>query len=165
MGMHGYKGRYNVVHPVARFFKYVREEPETGCWIWIGAYVSGKDKLPYGKFWFQGRTVPAHLWAFEHLRGIVPDPNKDRDHVVCSNPGCANPWHLEEVTPRENTLRGVGPSAINARKVLCIRGHEFTPENTYVDKLGKRCCRECHNAKMRRRNTAKRAAVDVATGG
>lgn len=29
----------------------------------------------------------------------------------------------------------------------CKRGHEFTPENTYIDKKGCRCCRVCINAK------------------
>lgn len=29
----------------------------------------------------------------------------------------------------------------------CKRGHEFTPENTYLDKRGSRVCRACVNAK------------------
>jgi hypothetical protein len=41
----------------------------------------------------------------------------------------------------------------------CKRGHEFTPKNTYITKEGWRNCRECQNAKMRRRNAAKRAAA------
>jgi hypothetical protein len=38
----------------------------------------------------------------------------------------------------------------------CIRGHEYTPGNTYITKEGWRNCRACQNAKMRRLNAAKR---------
>lgn len=34
-------------------------------------------------------------------------------------------------------------------KTHCKRGHEFTAENTYIDKRGSRICRECVNAKGR----------------
>lgn len=30
-------------------------------------------------------------------------------------------------------------------KTHCHKGHEFTPENTYVFKGGRRYCRKCHN--------------------
>lgn len=63
------------------------------------------------------------------------------DHL-CRNKKCFNPSHLEQVTPRENTLRGVSLSALNARKSLCKRGHQFSMENTYLaPKSGARQCR------------------------
>ena len=49
-------------------------------------------------------------------------------------------------------LGGKAFAAKMARRTHCIRGHEFTPENTYVSPEGWRHCRECHNAKMRRYN-------------
>jgi hypothetical protein len=39
----------------------------------------------------------------------------------------------------------------------CKRGHEFTPENTVIDKRGSRSCRECGRAKSRVQNAALRA--------
>jgi len=39
----------------------------------------------------------------------------------------------------------------------CGRGHKYTAENTLITAEGWRRCRECHNAKMRRRNAAKKA--------
>jgi hypothetical protein len=41
-----------------------------------------------------------------------------------------------------NVLRGFGSSAQKARQTHCIRGHEFTAENTYLSKKG-RNCRTC----------------------
>ncbi len=53
------------------------------------------------------------------------------DHL-CRVRNCVNPAHLEPVTHRENTLRGDGVTAINARKTSCHRGHPFAGENLYV---------------------------------
>jgi hypothetical protein len=63
------------------------------------------------------------------------------DHL-CRVRGCVNPDHLEVVTGATNTLRGISSPAINARKTHCRRGHEFTPENTYIDR-GSRRCKAC----------------------
>lgn len=87
------------------------------------------------------RVVGAHVLAWESIHGPVPKP-LTIDHL-CRNPACINVNHLELVTKRENTLRGIGPSAINARKTKCIRGHEFSPENTRYKKTGARICIEC----------------------
>lgn len=41
----------------------------------------------------------------------------------------------------------------------CKHGHERTPDNVLYTKEGYRYCRQCHNAKMRARTAAKRAAL------
>lgn len=38
----------------------------------------------------------------------------------------------------------------------CSKGHEFTPENTYLTKQGWRNCRTCHRAKVARQIAAKK---------
>lgn len=48
---------------------------------------------------------------------------------------------------------------IAATKTHCALGHQLTEANTYLTKEGWRRCRQCHNAKIRRYNAAKRAAV------
>jgi hypothetical protein len=72
------------------------------------------------------------------------------------------------VTHAENVRRGdLGPS----RKAIthCKHGHEFTPENTRIDKRGWRSCRTCARKKMlaayyRRTGRAAQAeAIDKAT--
>jgi hypothetical protein len=44
-----------------------------------------------------------------------------------------------------------GAAAVNARKTHCIRGHEFTPENTYRSSDQKRACRTCNDERQRER--------------
>ena len=61
-------------------------------------------------------------------------------------------------TPRENTLRSNSLAALNAAKTCCSSGHEFTPENTYVDPTGKRNCRTCVRAHWRRYYAERKAS-------
>lgn len=41
-------------------------------------------------------------------------------------------------------------------KTHCVRGHEFTPENTFIDTRGKRCCVKCSKRWSHKRKPAKR---------
>lgn len=133
-----------------RFWSHV--EKSDGCWLWIGTVLSGG----YGQFTDgRGRRTSAHRFAYELTNGPVSD-GLHLDHL-CRVRNCVNPDHLEPVTCRENVLRGIGPSAINAHRTECVNGHEFTPENTYVTPDGRRMCRIC-TAERKRRHKERRQA-------
>lgn len=123
----------------ARFWAKVKRS-DSGCWNWTAStWANG-----YGQFKSDGRMVAAHRFAYERVRGNVPD-GLQLDHL-CRNRLCVNPDHLEAVSQRENILRGMSPSARQARQTHCRKGHEFTAENTYSGTDGRRRCRACHYA-------------------
>lgn len=112
-----------------------------GCWLWEAS----KTKKGYGQISNKpGSPLLAHRVAYELVKGAIP-AGAQIDHL-CRVRECVNPDHLEVVTSRENTLRGVGPTAVNAKKKICKRGHSLS--DAYVSK-GMRYCRTCALEKQR----------------
>jgi hypothetical protein len=116
------------------------------------------------------RKFYEHRLVYEAAHGAIPD-GWTIDHAchgwdptcaggpTCLHRRCIEVTHLELVTMRVNVLRGRGPTALNAVKTHCKRGHEFTPENTYRRRdsaNGLRQCLTCIQAKNKAR--AKRVA-------
>lgn len=115
------------------------------CWEWRGARnPSGHGRIGVGP----NKQSPTHRVVYELLVGPIPD-GLHLDHL-CQNPTCVNPNHLEPVGLWENLSRSKKtPAVINAAKTHCLRGHEFSAGNTYVDKRGSRHCRTCVRDRMR----------------
>lgn len=127
-----------------------------GCWEWRGP-VSPDG---YGRTTVDGVRWFTHRYAYTVQRGEIP-AGLVIDHL-CRNRRCCNPDHLEPVTARENILRGVGVSALNAAKTHCGRGHLLDEANVYVPPKNptQRHCRACkaiHNRKKNDRLLAERA--------
>lgn len=146
--------RFDLSTEEARLWKFVRLiNRESSCWRWIGSL---HPESGYGRFWFSKHDDrSAHRVAYEWSRGSIPS-DLCIDHL-CRNRWCVNPDHMELVTPVENVMRGESAWAINARKTHCLRGHAFTPENTYLYKGRMRHCMEC--ARLRKRARRLRAAA------
>jgi len=116
------------------------------CWLWTGTISSGKQKLPYGRFFLstQRREVVAHRWAWQSEHGPIP-VGLQLDHL-CRRPSCVRPSHLEPVTPRVNVMRSASFVASNARKTHCPSGHPYDTVNTLLNRRGARVCRTCLRA-------------------
>lgn len=145
--------------PAARFWSYVRSDDADACWPWTGATIG----TGYGHFWDGEREVLAHRHSYELAHGGPIPAGETVDHLchgadetcagglTCPHRLCCNPAHMELCGAVENMLRGQGPSAVNARKTHCIRGHEFNAANTYVRPNGYRTCRRCIRPRTRKR--------------
>lgn len=112
-----------------------------GCWLWTGAI----KENGYGVFGVANRNAHAHRWAYENTVGPIPT-GLDLDHL-CRVRHCVNPAHLEPVTRKVNLNRGRN---YYRERTHCIRGHEFTPENTR--RVGRhRWCRACDRERGRQK--------------
>lgn len=140
----------------ARFWDKVIPEPNSGCWLWIG----GTTTAGYGMTTVSTNRIGfAHRFAYESLVGPISD-GLQVDHL-CRTRCCVNPAHMEPVTHRENTLRGVGFAAVNAAKVSCPKGHPYDEQNTYqvtTKKGPSRRCRQCNRDRAKANYEARRAA-------
>lgn len=106
------------------------------------------------------RVREVHRLVGEAFIGPLP-PGLQTRHLD-GNPANNAVTNLAYGTQSENmqdSIRhGTHPMA---RKTHCLRGHEYTPENTKPARGG-RACRECHRIKERERLRAKRAAAKAA---
>ena len=152
------------IPPETRFWVQVSiPDDKSQCWPWTGTLNQG-----YGQVRWRGRVRRAHLVAYELLRGSIPE-RKLGDHLChtqsrncpgghnCPHRRCVNPWHIEFVVHAENVRRGLGPSANNARKTCCPKGHPYSGRNSQ----GGRVCAICLRAASARRQAKIRAGASV----
>lgn len=134
-------------HQRERFWTLVDKGP--GCWRWMGPLATNG----YGRIPWNGRPTPAHRIAWELTRGKPFPVGLVADHL-CRNHACVNPDHIEPVTNRENLRRGVGVSAVNARRETCAKGHPLDGV-----KAGGRYCLTCNRARNRAYASRRRTAL------
>lgn len=117
-----------------------------GCWGWTAA----TDKDGYGLLTISGwesetgerKIVRAPRVSWEIHNGPIPDGMWVLHH--CDNPPCTNPADLYLGTAAENNAdKRTRKRSKKSRWTHCLKGHEFTPENTRIRKDGCRVCRAC----------------------
>lgn len=141
MSLHGFSNKNTLQD---RLWDKIQILDDGCCWPWTGAI---KKSTGYGDIYIgNGKNGTAHRAFYK----IEVDPNIDGldvDHL-CANRWCMNPGHLEAVPSRINTLRGNGPSAMNARKTHCKNGHELSKSNIYMINNERRC-KTCNSIKWK----------------
>ena len=65
------------------------------CWFWTAS----KTKQGYGMFSYDGRSIPAHRFAYIAYKGTI-EQNKIV-HQSCNNTYCVKPEHLYLTTKSE----------------------------------------------------------------
>lgn len=121
------------------------------CWEWLGA----RDKRSGYSIFASPEGQSGHRFAYAYFVDPCLPDTLTIDHI-CRNHGCVNPAHLEAVPSGVNVLRGLGLSAMNARKTHCKRGHPFDEANTKRDWRGNRMCGACYVASYKRSNAKQR---------
>lgn len=136
------------------------EVAENGCWVWQG----WTDAAGYGLAQRGGRPWKAHRLSWTAANGPIPS-GMTVDHI-CFNPSCANPGHLQLLTPGENSARKQ-----SVLSPTCKNGHEWTADNTATHTLRsgpeagravrrcRQCARDFQRAWQRRRRAELRGVV------
>lgn len=128
--------------PPNKFYTFVSKIEFTDtCWLWKASV----DKDGYGKYRdFTHNIWKAHRAAYYYMFGYLPAKGRHLDHL-CRVRNCVNPHHLQDVTSRQNTLRGEGVASINAKKTHCPKGHAYEGDNlhTYLMRAHGTFAREC----------------------
>ncbi len=126
-----------------------------GCWRWTGAL----DECGYGFFRMdRGVMWRAHRASYVLHKGPIPkgleidhtchDPELCKLGNKCPHRACVNPNHMVISSHADNCSSDRANNRMEAAhaeqrtRTHCKRGHEFTPQNTYLIKTG-RICREC----------------------
>ena len=146
-----------------RFWAKVDKRGPDECWPWMAGVMKTTG---YGVFHpVKPITALAHRVAYEYEFGAIP-PGKHVDHTChngqscppgpCTHRKCCNPAHLEAVSTRENVTRSHNS---NIQKTHCPKGHEYTPENTYLQIKANTTGRACLACRRAYDNTPKRQAA------
>lgn len=143
--------------PEQRFQHVLDNLDATGpCWLWK----LGTDSRGYGRIgWMEGERFiqkRIHQYVWEELVGPIPE-GLEPDHL-CRVHLCANPDHLEMVSPGENTRRGI--AGISLRRYgddgvtpICPKGHEKVP---HPSRPGRFNCLICNRDRGRRQRAEQR---------
>jgi hypothetical protein len=120
-----------------------------GCRQWNGPYRADDSKNRYTQVNYCGKRWSLHRIVYTLTKGQIPEGQVVRHK--CDNSLCINPVHLELGTQYDNCQDAKQRGRYwhhESRFKVCKRGHEFTPENTWVCVQGFRHCRTCQRLRM-----------------
>lgn len=124
---------------IERILERTIPEPNTGCYLWIGA----THYFGYGSIRYKNKTHNVHRLLFTLIKGEIPE--KMVVMHICDTPSCCNINHLKLGSHKDNmidmSLKGRWNNQ-NKLKKICINGHYFDEQNTGIYK-NERYCKKC----------------------
>ena len=124
-----------------------KTDKSSGCWVYLG-----QPSARYAEIKTNSKRMGIHRWSYMHYIGEIKD-GYEVDHK-CRNTKCWNPDHLQAL-PRSENARANKVAEANLAKTHCVKGHEFTKENTYLYG-GHRRCKICRSEDSRKRWISKK---------
>jgi hypothetical protein len=121
---------------IAHLMKRTSVHSETGCWEWTGHL----HRTGYGMASYNGKFCLVHRVFYSYFKGPI-NSHQPLDHL-CRNPRCVNPEHLEQVSQRENTRRGLS-TKLTSTTVENIR-NEYLSGDTMAEISKRRGISESH---------------------
>lgn len=103
----------------------------------------------YSRVTLQGRghKIKAHVHVLVLTAFQGPRPGSavgcHRNDVKLDNRLSNLRWDTQSANGHDQVRNGVHPSC---DQTACRHGHDFTPENLYINPAGARCCRSCRAA-------------------
>jgi len=121
------------------------------CWLWMGKIDDG-----YGRFHTAGKYYLVHRMSFVVLKQKLQE-NTQVDHL-CKVRNCLNPDHLDEVTSKENTRRGLA-KIYNTDPNKCPYGHDYDGE--IAGKAEGSIYKVCRKCQIRRSKNRRKLSTEV----
>lgn len=158
--------------PIAeRILRRVEVDPDSGCWVFHGARVTGYGTVRGERTEGQARrNVQVHRWAHEHWIGPIPagyevdhtchDPRWCAGGDTCPHRACCNPDHLQAVPPRANShpdrrRNGKAPDAVDPVSTVRAAMYDLALDRPFVERA----------AELLARGVDLRAAIAAALDG
>lgn len=118
---------------------------------WVQAKARGGTWTTPARFVVDGVLYLTSRLVYAATYGVDPGP-LTVEHVCGEGKrGCVNPGHLVLLTRADNARAATSgcAGAVNARKTVCIRGHDLDEAHHTTDTKGrpKRVCRACERAR------------------
>ena len=117
-------------------------EQQNGCWLWTACRTGH-----YGWVMFRSKGFVAHRAVYILLKGEIEKGIELHHKIpegVCTSKLCVNPDHVEKTARRDHID---SMPSVNRRKTHCPNGHEYTQDNTRLQKLKTgtivRSCKRC----------------------
>lgn len=128
-----------------------------GCWEWQGHCCAFRNIKPgqrgYPEANYRGKKYRLTRMVLSMSLGR-PLGEKEQAGHTCDNPPCWNPNHLYPTNNQQNHIDGGKRKRMQGQtNTHCLRGHEFTPENTRMKLQGpglghSRSCKTCERIRF-----------------
>ena len=134
---------YNVFEDLPKTFWAKVTKTET-CWLWTSKIDDG-----YGRMYIRGKYYLVHRMVYVSLKNKLGE-NTQVDHL-CKVRNCVNPDHLDEVSGKENTRRGLS-QRFNTDPNKCPYGHDYDGQiKGKAEGSIYKVCSKCRNDKSGKR--------------